>query len=362
MHSVIESVKHLHNLIVNTRQPGEDDMEKRSDQIAKLIAKGQPAQTEPIAFGPDEMIVCGKCGRKSPPNRLDCIYCAARLEIAGHDSETIKLNLRKLESWEKGFNVIYLTNPHELSEADLARVGRFLDKEIEAVRSIFAFGKPMLLARVESDEEAVIMEARLRELDVECRTISDEILNADIVPRRLRGLEVSDDQVNLADFNSDKKFAIRRDDLALIVVGEVFETISESTEKRKKGKSSVLEQTETSVDEIVIDLYTKNDSTGFRIPMTGFDFSCLGDDKGMLARENIRALVIALKEIAPNARLDRNYHEAKDFLNDVWEIEQRKDTQGLRRQNFGNLKMGHVASSSNLKQFTKYSRLQWHLL
>lgn len=337
-------------------------MEKRSHQIEKLISKGHAAQPEPIAFGADEMIVCKGCGRKSPPNRLDCMYCAARLEIAGRDSETIKLNLRKLESWEKAFNVIYLADPAVLSDADLARIARFLDTEIETVRSIFAFGKPLPLARVESDEEAVIIEARLRELDVECRTISDEMLNADTVPRRLRGLEFSGDQLNLVDFNNDKKIAIICDDLTLIVVGEVFETRSESMEKRKKGKTSVVEQTETSVDEILIDLYTKNDSIGFRIPMTGFDFSCLGDDKGMLAGENIRALVIALKEIAQNARLDRDYHDVKNLLNDIWEIEQSKDSLGIRRQNFGKLEMGHVASSSNLRQFTKYSRLQWHLI
>lgn len=337
-------------------------MEKRRDQIEKLIAKGPAGLSEPIAFEAGELVVCKNCGRKSPPNRFDCMYCAAKLEIAGRDSETIKLNLRPLESWEKGFNVIYLSGPASLSNADLASVSRLLERNVEGLRAMLDAGKPLPLARVESDEAAVIIEARLRELDIECRTISDEALNADTLPRRLRRIEISDDKLILVDFNNDTTFTIGREDLALIVVGEIFETRSESSEKRKKGKTNVLDKTETSADEIVIDLYAASDPIGFRIPMTGFDFSCLGEDKGILARENIRALAVSLKEFAPNARLDKDYHEIKDLLNDVWEIEQRKDSKGLRRHNFGKLGMGHIESRNNLKQFTKYSRLQWHLL
>lgn len=336
-------------------------MEKRTDQIEKLIAKGPSGPAEPIAYEAGEMVACKNCGRKSPPNRIDCMYCAAKLDIAGRDSETIKLNLRPLESWEKGFNVICLSGPAVLNNADLASINRLLEKDVEGVRAILRAGKPLPLARVESHEAAVIVEARLRELDIECRTISDETLNAATLPRRLRRLEVSDDKLIVVDFNSDKTFAIAREQLALIVVGEIFETRSESSEKRKKGKTNVLDKTETSADEILIDLYAVSDPIGFRVPMAGFDFSCLGEDKGMLARENIRTLVITLKEFAPNARLDKSYPEIKDLLNEVWEIEQRNDSQGLRRHSFGKLEMGHIKSSNNLKQFTKYSRLQWHL-
>lgn len=336
-------------------------MEKRRDQIEKLIAKGPSGPAEPIAYEAGEMVVCKNCGRKSPPNRIDCIYCAARLDIAGRDSETIRLNLRPLESWEKGFNVICLSSPAGLSNADLSSISRLVEKDVEGVRAILNAANPFPLARVESDEAAVIIEARLRELDIECRTISDETLNADTLPRRLRRLEISTDELIVADFNSDKRFTIACEHLALIVVGEIFEARSESSEKRKKGKTNVLDKMETSADEILIDLYAIGDPIGFRIPMAGFDFSCLGDDKGMLARENIRTLVVMLKKFAPNARLDRSYPEIKDLLNEVWPIEQRSDSQGLRRHSFGKLEMGHIKSSTNLQQFTKYSRLQWHL-
>ncbi|MEO6051490.1 MAG: hypothetical protein ABIP78_09185 [Pyrinomonadaceae bacterium] len=69
-----------------------------------------------------------------------------------------------------------------------------------------------------------------------------------------------------------------------------------------------------------------------------------------------------MKEHAPNAKLDNTYAKVRHALSDVWLIESRKESQGLIRSGFGKREFGAIASSSNLNQFTKYSRLQWHLL
>ena len=83
--------------IMEKNQPGE-------------LLQDLPVQTESIAFKPEEMISCAKCERTNPPNRLNCLYCGGELEIPEAQSKFLKPNLRKLENWEKGFNVVLSTN------------------------------------------------------------------------------------------------------------------------------------------------------------------------------------------------------------------------------------------------------------
>ena len=142
----------------------------------------------------------------------------------------------------------------------------------------------------------------------------------------------------------------------------IFQKAVESTAKRKKGESKILETAEISSDEILIDIYEKADSTGYRILTKGFDFSCLEAEKGILARENIQKLIARFQEFAPNAKLVNDYLSVKEHLGEVWEIEERKDSKGLTRKNFGKFDLANVMLSSNLQQFSKYSRLQWHIL
>lgn len=164
------------------------------------------------------------------------------------------------------------------------------------------------------------------------------------------------------DFNTAKAVEIVKDDLALIVKGTIFQSKTESIKKLKRGgKGKILAETPTSSDEILIDIYGRGDPLGFRIMPHGFDFSCLGEGKGILAVENIRSLIIAFKDFAPDAKVVTDYTSVKDVLGDVWDIEERNDPLGLRRHGFGKRALGHVAFSNNLNQFTRYSRLQWHL-
>lgn len=79
--------------------------------------KDLPVTAENIAFKPEEMIVCAKCARTNPPNRTKCFYCGGELEISDAQSRILKPNLRKLELWEKGFNVVFLPNPQTFDEA-----------------------------------------------------------------------------------------------------------------------------------------------------------------------------------------------------------------------------------------------------
>lgn len=337
-------------------------MEKSSDKFDKQYAKrNMPVQSEDLAFSPEEMVKCDGCSRFNPPNRLKCFYCARDLNIAAVKAEIIKPNLRKLEDWENGFNVIYLAN-RQRNEIDIAKIAKLLSIEVETLNAIFDPVESMPLARVESEQEARVVSDRLRTFGLECKIVGDEALMDETPPKRLRGLNFVDQEIHLIDFNTGETKTIYRGDLALIVTGAIYRSKNEVVRKIKRGEKKVLDQSQTTSDEVLIDLYSKDDSLGFRIPTSGFDFSCLGGEKEMLAINNIRKLTRKLAEFAPNTKLVDKYQTVYDGLLNVWEIERRKDSSGLQRHGFGKFEMGNTESSSNLKQFNKYSRLQWHLL
>lgn len=321
-----------------------------------------PVSAENIAFKSEEMIECRKCARMNPPIRLKCFYCATELEIPAAQSANLQFSMRKLEDWEKGYNLIYQPNPSGETKFDAAEAAEILRVEPDVLRKITEAKKPLPLARVESEKAAETASEKLRQKGLRIGIVSDEKLSADISPSRLRGLEFDGDRLALVLFNTSEIREIRRDDLILIVSGTVFERKTESVEKRKKGESVILDASETASDESLIDIYVRGDGNGYRITARGFDFSSLEAEKGIVARENMQRLLEKLREFAPNANFDGDYSAIREVLGAVWEIENRKDSQGLKRQGFGKFDFSNIATSSNLRQFTKYSRLQREIL
>lgn len=322
-----------------------------------------PLPSENIAFKPEEMIACAKCGRKNPPNRLKCLYCGGELEITESQSRFFKPNLRKLESWEKGFNVIFLPNADNFDEAKLSAAAGLLKLEAEAVKRLLAAADSLPLARTESEKEAEILRARLEDFGLESLILSDETLAVEKPAQRLRGIEFFDDKLILILFNRDEVVEIASENLALLVSGAVFERKIEATEKyNKKGENKILDTSETASDESLIDIYSRFDSIGYRIYAKGFDFSSLEAEKELLAKDNIKKLLNKLREFASGAKFVDSYLQNRSNLTGIWEVEEKTDSRGLKREGFGKFNLENLTTVNNLAQFTKYSRLQWHLL
>lgn len=314
------------------------------------------------AFTPGEMVACNKCARANPPDRLRCLYCAAELETAAVRADTVKPVLRKLEKWEKGFNVILHPGPGGPGEVSIEEIAKALSLEEGTIRAIFDSGNPVPVARVEGEREAAFVEDILHSNGVESSIVPDRALAEDIPPKRLRTLRFMEDELTLTLFNTGETERIKSADLALIVIGAVFEKRTETIEKRKKASRKTLDEFETSSDDILIDIYTATDPTGWRIPTSGFDFSCLENEKGILAVKNMKTLIGRLRALAPDAKLADRYVAERETLGHIWDEEARTDYTGLRRSGFGKVDFGKIETSNNLGQFTKYSRLQWQLL
>ena len=336
----------------------EDNQNPKTEDFLKNL----PVRSEEIGFKADEMLACKKCARTNPPNRVKCMYCGTELEILAVRADQIKLGSRKLELWEQGFNLIYLPNDETISAETTRQVAQALSGEKEFLQKVFDARKPLPLVRCETMREAEILQNRLTESGIKTSIVADEALAAETQPTRLRGVEFRDKYVLLTVFNTGKIEIVNLEDLKIIVTGAIFQKAVEATEARKKGTTKILDASETASDEALIDIYTREDSSGYRILTKGFDFSCLGAEKGILARDNLKKLAAEFQRLAPQARMIDDYLSLRNVLGEVWEVEQRRDSQGLSRQRFGKFDLSSVSSSNNSQQFTKYSRLQWHLL
>jgi hypothetical protein len=339
-------------------------MEKKPEQThADQWLKDISLEPEIQGYRAEEMISCPSCERKSPPTRLKCFYCGAELPVSAEQTEFIKPHPRQMEAWEKGFNLIILPNAQTCDERALAEVAGMTRLAKEDLRKLIETKKPLPLTRAESEKEAEIIAKRLNEFGFESLILSDEDLKLETITRRLRGIEFDADKLVLILFNSDEIAEIKCADVRLIVTGALFERRIEATERRqRKSGSRTLESTETSADELLIDIYPTDDAIGYRIVSSGFDFSCLETEKGILARQNMLKLADKLRAFAPEARFVGDYLEIREVLGKVWEVEEKRDSRGLQRKNFGRFNFENVTTISNLTQFTKYSRLQRHLL
>ncbi len=314
-----------------------------------------PLLSEEIGFSPEELVACGACGKANAPNRPACLYCGTALEQSG----ITRFEIREPEGWESGFNVVVI----ETSDADLDRaavhMASLLRTERDVMSSILTAGAALPLARVESESQAKGVAEKLAELGIKTMIVADDSLHPKSPPARLRSIVFEGDKLNLELFNGSGIRSLERNELALIVPGIILEARAESIEKRKLRGSKTLSETETSTDGLVIDIYSRNDPTGRRIPASGFDFSCLGSDKSLTVVENMRKLVARLADFSPSAKLIQDYARVRLILEYAWPSESKRESQHIK---LSRKEVSNVFTSSNVTQLTKYSRLQWRLL
>ena len=336
------------------------DVNETKENIDSSSLNDLPLTLESPGFAADEMTACTKCGRSNPPTKLKCFYCGAEIAVSEKYAEHVRPTLRKLEEWEKGFNVVFVKRRG--TAADLRSIAGELGLDPAVLAKIIAAGGPMPLARVESERDAALIVERLTRSGIECGVVSDEKLDPGNPPKRIRGLEFTIDGFTVTDFNTDEKTFIGSSDLVLIVIGQIFALKTHSFEKRKKGKSKIIDQSDTSSDEGVIDIYSRESENGFRIYESGFDFSCLAREKSLLAADNFPKLSRTMSEIARSAKTVDNYLSVREALDVVWDLSSHKDFEGLRRSGFGKADFGNTLTVSNHTQFNRFSRMQRQLI
>jgi hypothetical protein len=307
-------------------------------------------QSENIAFRQDELINCDACKRPNPPNRLECIYCGRALDVRPEAVD--RVNFRQLESWEPGTSIVIRGG-----DGDAAKAAELLSLDAERFEEILSVGVPLPVAWVE-DRVALVLVKKLQQLGFACSTFPDSAVAPAKPPIRLGGMHMGDEDVTMIDLNTRNQYRHSWNDIVLIVQGLFATGRVDSTEKRRLRKTTVMSETTISADELVVDLYTSDSTAGYRVQLSGFDYSCLGDQMARLATDNMTRLIDLIRARSPEAKLVDDYRRIRHLLTGIWDVESRKDPKGLQQVGLGRREFGVVHSTSNVEQFTRFSRLQ----
>ena len=318
---------------------------------------GIPVTSEQIGYAAQEMIACGKCAKTNPPNRLNCLYCGALLELPSEIAAGIRFKPSEIEDWEPGVNIVVVEG---LNAADPQAIASAVLFDTDLATTLPAVEPPLPLFRVRN-EEAEEVEGRLLRLGLGIERVEDRSLDLAKPPTRLKGIVFGNGSITFVPFNSNENSVAGVSDVVLVVVGSITTTTAESKLKKKRKETKEFDEHTSSSDHAVIDIYTSGEGVGYRILQHGFDFSCLGERKSLLAGENVKVLLDVLREMVPDAVFDRSYANKSAVLDHVWPRTVANTSKGIERNWFG-VQRGLGTTTSNEEQFTRYSRMRRKLL
>ena len=334
-------------------------MPKDNENI-RLPFTGPIEPSEPQGFTPDQMIRCDECLRANPPTRVACLYCSAPLPMTEESARLRKPVLKPPEKHQTAYNNILLPSERDVPDEDLAQGADLLKLSAENLKRIMATTTPLPVACTASREEAELVLNRLRDVGLQTIVLSDDELGAsETSVKRIKAMTVDDEYATLQQAGTREQIELRWPDIVLIVTGRLFTKRVEIQERKsRRAENEIVQSSEFSNDETVIDFYTSTHPQTWRVNANGFDFSCLGNQKTLIANENISRLQQFLAAKAPQARVDDSYKRLRQTLDLVWASQQETQSSGWRRERPGKLSVGLSTIDSNEIQFTRYSRLQ----
>lgn len=333
-------------------------MPKDNENILPLTGPVEPS--EPQGFTPEQMIRCDECLRANPPTRVACLYCSAPLPITESSAQLRRPVLRPPEKHQPAFSNILWPTDNELSSEKIAEAAALLKLSAENLQRIIAEKTPLPVAFTASQEEAKLVFDRLWALGLHTLIVGDHTLGLFRV-KRIKAMKVEERYALVQQPGTRETTEVAWDNVAMIITGRLFTRRVEIQERKtRRAENEIVNASEFSSDEAVIDLYAYNGTT-WRVSANGFDFSCLGERMTLIANENIATLQQLIIERAPRAKFVDSYNRLRPMLDLVWGPQQETQSGGWRRERPGRLSVGLATVKSNESQFTRFSRLQAEL-
>jgi len=342
-----------------------EELLPKDNETIHLPLDGPVLPTEPEGFAPEQMIRCEECLRANPPTRVNCLYCSATLPITESSDKLRKPLLKQPGKHEPGFNCILASYEDiQLSNETLEKGAHLLKLSKENLQSLVSAGAPLPLARTASREEAELVVERLSDLGVETLSLSDEELGLhqeNLV--RPRSFQIDEQGLVLAYSGGTNVVRIAWSDLQLIVTGRLLEKRLEVKERMsRRSENELIDASQFFFDEPVFDLYSFSEPQTWRVGANSFDFSCLHDEKTLVAGDNLKTLHKLVVSKSSRLKVDDSFNTLRNQLELVWSTEQETQSTGWRWERPGRLSVGATMLNSNEAQFTRYSRLRRYLL
>jgi hypothetical protein len=332
----------------------------KDNENIRLPITGPIEPSEPQGFAPDQMIRCDECLRANPPTRVACMYCSAALPMTEASARLRKPVLRPPDKHQTAYHSILLPTDFEITDERIAEAADLVKLSAENLKRMLAEHVPLPVACTASREEAELVLDRLRDVGLQTITLSDDELGvSETAIKRIKSMGIDDQFVTLQQAGTRDQIELRWPDVVLIVPGRLFVRRVEIQERKtRRAESEIVQSSEFSSDEAVIDFYTSTHPQTSRVSANGFDFSCLGDNKTLIANENISRLQAMLATSAPHVIVDNSYKRLRHTLDLVWGSRQETQSSGWRRDRPGKLSVGVATINSNEIQFTRYSRMR----
>ena len=308
-------------------------------------------------FAPDEMVTCAACLRANAPTRAQCLYCGASLN---QPAATMTGETAAVEETDanKHYVVVRAREGQLIDDADVAQLAAKFHLKPEELGVALRTDAPLPLTSTPSKDETTKLISEMTGAGIESASIAFADLKTDIAHVNIRTLEFADDAVIAMSKSGGQRYVSKLTDLQLIVPGRLLMHRLEVDERRSRTSVKPLDRRELTDDQAVIDMYTQPSDAPWRVIANDFDFSCLGELKGLTAFDNVKALIDLLKDRTP-AEVNDSYLRLKPILTVIWPAQNTTSQSRSRRPRAGRHDFSTVTSSDNETQFNNYSRLVW---
>ncbi|HVG20994.1 MAG TPA: hypothetical protein VNI02_18235, partial [Blastocatellia bacterium] len=305
-----------------------------------------------------DVVNCPRCARRTAAARGACIYCGETLPITRIEAAPPQ---RKIDSFEHAFNTILEPVLSPTDESAEAAVAAALGIDLAEARAYVAAGKRVPLARSQNRQEAAMIAGLVRDCGFKAVVIPDEDFMLERELLRARRIVAREDgmQVDLP----GGAMALPSSEIKLLVVGALKNNRVDYTEgvAGMRGQSgNVLDSSEFSSDETLIDVYTASLDRSFRIRSGAFDYSGLVSPLSFRAEVNFKAAVAKLREIAHRATFDDDFGKVSHLLARAWPARSRNEARGIKRKGLAYRPVAQASLiTDNRDQFERYSRLMF---
>jgi hypothetical protein len=335
-----------------------EELLPKDNENIRLPLLGPIEPSEPQGFAPDQMIRCEECLRANPPTRINCLYCSVPLPLTETSARLRKPVLRPPEKHQLGYNTILLPDDAVSDEA-IGEAAPLLKLKQEDLGRIVNEKVALPLARTASREEADLIFERLSDLGFRVVNLSDDDLGTTI--KRVKSISFDEDELIFNPGAKDECQCLWSEIVLIVPARLVTKRVEIKEVKSRRAENEILDASEFFSDEVVIDLYASTSSATWRVSANGFDFSCLGAEKSLLANENMAKLDRLIRAKARTAQVNDSYARLRSMLDLVWGAQQETKSSGWKRERPGKLSIGMSTINSNEDQFTRYSRLLRYL-